>query len=127
MGVDPRTYARRSQEKHLKRSESKQVELIEGALSEATRVFRDEGLAREWLVSSIISLDNRRPIDHLGSIGGYERVRNTLVKIEYRMYSGPPGQTGGMCLAFGSLWFLSWVGSRGAYGISRPLCSIAVA
>ncbi len=86
LGVDPRTYARRSQEKHLKRSESMQVELVEGVLAEAARVFRDEALAREWLVSSIISLDKRRPIDHLDSIRGYERVKNTLVKIEYGMY-----------------------------------------
>lgn len=86
MGVDPRTYVRRSQEKYLKRSESMQVELIEGVLAEAARVFRDEGFAREWLVSSIISLDKRRPIDHLDSIRGYERVKNTLVKIEYGMY-----------------------------------------
>ncbi len=63
-----------------------QVELVEGVLAEAARVFRDEALAREWLVSSIISLDKRRPIDHLDSIRGYERVKNTLVKIEYGMY-----------------------------------------
>lgn len=46
LGVDSRTYARRSQEKHLKRSESMQVELVEGVLAEAARVFRDEALAR---------------------------------------------------------------------------------
>lgn len=32
------------------------------------------------------AMDKRRPIDHLVSIRGYERVRNTLVKIEYGMY-----------------------------------------
>lgn len=55
-----------------------QVELIEGALAEAARVFRDEGLAREWLMSSIISLDNRRPIDHLDSIGGTSALGTRL-------------------------------------------------
>lgn len=86
LGIDPRTYLRRAEEEHLKSGESLKVEMVEKVLEEATRVFRDEELARRWLTSPIISLDNERPIDHLDSIDGYERVKGTLGKIEYGMY-----------------------------------------
>ena len=85
LGVDLRTYTRRASG-NLKGSESLLVEMLEGVLEEATRVFRDAELARRWLRSPIISLDNERPIDWLDSIEGYERVKNTLGKIEYGMY-----------------------------------------
>lgn len=67
LGVDPRTYTRRASG-NLKGSESLLVEMLEGVLEEATRVFRDAELARRWLRSPIISLDNERPIDWLDSI-----------------------------------------------------------
>jgi len=60
--------------------------MVDLILEEASRVFRDPELARKWLRSPIVSLDNKRPIDHLDSIGGYERVKDTLGKIEYGMY-----------------------------------------
>lgn len=86
LGIDPRTYTRRADEQRLKSGESLQVEMVDKVLEEAARVFRDPELARKWLKSTIISLDNRRPIDHLDSIEGYERVKDTLGKIEYGMY-----------------------------------------
>ena len=86
LGIDPRTYSRRGEEEHLKSGESLQVEMIVKVLEEAVRVFRDEELARNWLRSPIVSLGNMRPIDHLNSIEGYERVKDTLGKIEYGMY-----------------------------------------
>lgn len=86
LGIDPRTYTRRAEEEHLKSGESLQVEIVDKVLEEAARVFRDEELARKWLKSPIISLDNKRPIAHLDSIEGYERVKDTLGKIEYGMY-----------------------------------------
>lgn len=86
LGIDPRTYTRRAEEEQLKSGESLQVEMVDKILEEAARVFRDDELARKWLRSPIISLDNRRPIDHLDSIEGYERVKDTLGKIEYGMY-----------------------------------------
>lgn len=86
LGIDPRTYTRRAEEEQLKSGESLQVEMVDKVLEEAARVFRDEELARKWLRSPIISLDNRPPIDHLDSIEGYERVKDTLGKIEYGMY-----------------------------------------
>lgn len=86
LGIDSRTYTRRAEEEQLKSGESLQVEMVDKILEEATRVFRDHDLARKWLRSPIISLDNRPPIDHLDSIEGYERVKDTLGKIEYGMY-----------------------------------------
>lgn len=86
LGIDQRTYSRRADEQQLKGSESLQVEMLNEVLQEAARVFRDSELARKWLHSSIIGLDNKRPIDHLNSIGGYERVKDTLGKIEYGLY-----------------------------------------
>lgn len=86
LGIDPRTYTRRAEEEQLKSGESLQVEMVDKVLEEATRVFRDEELARKWLRSPIISLGNKRPIDHLDSIEGYERVKDTLGKIEYGMH-----------------------------------------
>lgn len=86
LGIDARTYNRRAAEAKLRSGESLQVEMIEKVLSEAVRVLRDETLARRWLSSPIIGLDNRRPIDHLTSIAGYERVKDTLGKLEYGLY-----------------------------------------
>lgn len=86
LGIDPRTYTRRSEGAALKLGESLQVEMLDTILEEATRVFRDEDLARSWMHSPIISLDNERPLDHLVSIEGYERVKDALGKIEYGMY-----------------------------------------
>lgn len=85
LGIDPRTYSRRA-EHELKSGESIQVEMLDEVLQEATRIFRDEQLARKWMQSPIVSLDNKRPMDHLDSIAGYERVKDTLGKIEYGMY-----------------------------------------
>ncbi len=86
LGIDPRTYSRRGEEEQLKSGESVQVEMLDEVLQEASRVFRDEALARKWLHSPIVSLGNKRPLDHLNSIEGYERVKDTLGKIEYGMY-----------------------------------------
>lgn len=86
LGIDHRTYARRSEGATLNLGESLQVEMLNTILNEATRVFRDEDLARSWMHSPINSLNNERPFDHLVSIEGYERVKDALGKIEFGMY-----------------------------------------
>lgn len=60
--------------------------MLAAILEEATRVLHGEEEATHWVTTPIISLDRKRPIDLLTSIGGYERVKNTLTKIEYGMY-----------------------------------------
>ena len=86
LGISTKTYTRRAETGALGAAESLKVEMLERALAHATRVFGDEHEARSWLDSPIISLDERRPIDHLGTIQGFERVKETLAKIEYGMY-----------------------------------------
>lgn len=70
----------------MRSGENLHVEMLNEILQEAERVFRDEEIARAWLLTPIISLDNRRPLDHLDSITGYERVKDALGKIEYGQY-----------------------------------------
>lgn len=86
LGISPRTYARRSAQGDLHGDESFKVSMLAHVLDEATRVLGSEDEARHWLFTAIVSLDRRRPIEHLTSIEGYERVKNTLAKIEYGMY-----------------------------------------
>jgi len=86
LGVSGKTYARRAAQGVLDEKESIKVEMLQRVLDKATSVFEDEAVAAEWVTSPIVSLDNMRPIEHLTGIRGYERVVNTLSKIEYGMY-----------------------------------------
>lgn len=85
LGIDEKTYFRRAGGE-LKGGESLKVEMLAAILEEATRVLHGEEEATHWITTPIISLGRKRPIDLLTSIGGYERVKNTLTKIEYGMY-----------------------------------------
>lgn len=86
LGIDEKTYYRRSRAGELKGGESLKVEMLASILEQATRVLHGEDEAIHWITTPIISLGNRRPLEHLTSINGYERVKNTLIKIEYGMY-----------------------------------------
>lgn len=86
LGIDEKTYYRRSRVGELKGGESLKVEMLATILEQAARVLHSEDEATHWITTPIISLDNKRPLEHLTSINGYERVKNTLIKIEYGMY-----------------------------------------
>ncbi len=86
LGVSPRTYARRREKGLLDAAEILRLQMLEEVLREATRVFRDPSRARHWLSTPVASLDRRPPLAHLDSIIGYERVKETLAKIEYGTY-----------------------------------------
>lgn len=86
LGISTKTYTRRAEAGTLGDAESLKVEMLERAFAHATRVYGDEHEARLWLDAPIISLDACRPIDHLSTIRGFERVKETLAKIEYGMY-----------------------------------------
>jgi putative toxin-antitoxin system antitoxin component (TIGR02293 family) len=86
LGVSIKTLRRRAEKGALDAAESMKTEMLAHALDEARRVLGDEEAARRWLRAPVASLDGRPPIDHLDSIEGYERVRETLTKIEYGMY-----------------------------------------
>lgn len=86
IGVPHRTYRRRARTGYLNGAESLKVGMIDALLNHAERILGSEGEAREWLTSPILSLGDRRPVDLLDTIDGYERVRNKLVSIEYGTY-----------------------------------------
>lgn len=86
LGVSTKTLARRAEKGRLDEVESLKTEMLAYVLNEARRVFGDDATARRWLTSPVASLDGLRPLDHLDSIEGYERVRETLTKVEYGMY-----------------------------------------
>jgi len=86
LGLTPAAYAYRLRSGRLRFEEAMRVEMLEGVLEEAVRVLRGEEEGVEWLQASILSLEGRRPVDLLVSVRGYERVKNTLGKIEYGMY-----------------------------------------
>jgi putative toxin-antitoxin system antitoxin component (TIGR02293 family) len=86
LGLTPGAYAYRLRSGMLRSEEAMRVEMLAGALEEAVRVLRGEEEGVNWLQASIISLEGRRPVDLLVSVRGYERVKNTLTKIEYGMY-----------------------------------------
>lgn len=86
LGIDEKTYFRRAGPGELKGGESLKVDMLDAIITEATRVLHNEEEALHWILTPIISLDHERPIDLLSSISGYERVKNTLARIEYGMY-----------------------------------------
>lgn len=86
LGISPKTLVRRARKGVLDEAESMKTEMLANTFDEARCIMGDEGQARGWLTSAIVSLDGLRPIDHLDTVDGYERVRETLTKIEYGMY-----------------------------------------
>lgn len=86
LGVSLKTLGRRAQRGVLDEAECMKPEKLAKTFEEASRILGDEGKARRWLASPIVSLDGQRPIDRLDSIDRYERVRETLTKVEYGMY-----------------------------------------
>lgn len=86
LGLTPSAYAYRLRSGKLRSEEAMRVEMLESVLEEAVRVLHGEEEGVEWLQGNILSLEGRRPVDLLVSVRGYERVKNTLAKIEYGMY-----------------------------------------
>jgi len=86
IGVPFRTYQRRAKRGRLDDAESAKVEMMDALLNLGERVLGSPEKAREWLISPILSLGSRRPVDLLDTIRGYERVKNKLLQIEYGTY-----------------------------------------
>lgn len=83
IGVTFRTYQRRAKRGELEDAESAKVEMLASLLDLGKRVLGSEEAAREWLTSPILSLEGAVPIEMLGSVKGYERVKNKLLQIEH--------------------------------------------
>lgn len=83
IGVTFRTYQRRAQRGELEDAESVKVEMLDSLLDLGARVLGSEERASQWLTSPILSLEGEKPIELLGTVKGYERVKNKLLQIEY--------------------------------------------
>lgn len=83
IGVTSRTYQRRAERGRLEDAESAKVEILDSLLVLGERVLGSEERAGQWLTSPVPSLQGARPVDLLGTIKGYERVKNKLLQIEY--------------------------------------------
>ncbi len=79
LGIREEAFARMKRQGHLKPAESTRVELIDQTFRLAVSLLSDAEAARAYLHSRIIALENRTPLECLSSIGGYERVRDSLV------------------------------------------------
>lgn len=55
-------------------------------LDRATAVFGSRLEAEQWLVSPVMGLNQRRPIDLLGTADGAETVEDFLGRVEYGVY-----------------------------------------
>lgn len=83
IGVTFRTYQRRAQQGELQDAESAKVEMLDSLLTIGARVLGSEERTSRWLTSPILALEGEKPIELLGTIKGYERVKNKLLQIEH--------------------------------------------
>ncbi|MBX5230309.1 DUF2384 domain-containing protein [Rhizobium sp. NLR9b] len=56
-------------------------------LTKVADIFASHAEAEQWLERPAIGLDQRRPIDLLGTPGGVELVEDQLVRLEYCVYA----------------------------------------
>ena len=56
-------------------------------LATATEVFGSQSEAEQWMIAPAVALDQRRPIDLLGSPVGLELVEQLLGRIEHGVYT----------------------------------------
>ncbi|HLU82448.1 MAG TPA: antitoxin Xre/MbcA/ParS toxin-binding domain-containing protein [Trueperaceae bacterium] len=86
LDIHPRTLQRRQETGRLEEAELLKAQMVEEAFDFATRALGDAEAARRWLFSELPALDFERPIDLLGSIKGYERVKALLGQIVFGSY-----------------------------------------
>lgn len=74
------------------RAKAKQAEATERGVSSekfirirdlADEVFGDNLVAMEWIDDKNLALDNRAPIELIGTEEGFERVKTLLLRIQY--------------------------------------------
>jgi len=86
LGISPKTLGRRRQAGALEPGEGLRVEMLEQMTRLAAEVLGDPERARRWLTGPLVGLGNKAPLELLTSIGGYERVRNSLLRQAYGMF-----------------------------------------
>ena len=89
LGVSVRTLQRRSHtpRARLSKDQSGRMWKFAEVLAKATEVFGSQSDAEKWMNEPAVALDQRRPIDLLGSPVGVELVEDLLGRIEYGVYT----------------------------------------
>ena len=89
VGMSLRTWQRRKDapSKPLSQEQSGRAWKFAEILSKATDVLGTQAEAEQWLGRPAIGLDQRRPIDLLGTPAGVELVEDYLQRLEYGVYA----------------------------------------
>ena len=89
VGMSLRTWQRRrdAPTKPLNQEQSGRAWKFAEILAKATDVFGSQAEAAQWLERPAIGLDQRRPIDLLGTPAGVELVEDHLHRLEYGVYA----------------------------------------
>ena len=89
VGMSLRTWQRRKDalSKPLSQEQSGRAWKFAEILAKATDVFGSQAEAEQWLERPAIGLDQRRPIDLLGTPAGVELVEDHLDRLEYGVYA----------------------------------------
>lgn len=89
VGMSLRTWQRRKDapSKPLSQEQSGRAWKFAEILAKATDVLGSQGEAEQWLERPAIGLDQRCPIDLLGTPAGVELVEDYLLRLEYGVYA----------------------------------------
>jgi putative toxin-antitoxin system antitoxin component (TIGR02293 family) len=89
VGMSLRTWQRRKDapSKPLSQEQSGRAWKFAEILSKATDVLGTQAEAEQWLERPAIGLDQRRPIDLLGTPAGVELIEDYLQRLEYGVYA----------------------------------------
>ncbi|WP_117194321.1 type II RES/Xre toxin-antitoxin system antitoxin [Rhizobium terrae] len=89
VGMSLRTWQRRKDapSKPLSQEQSGRAWKFAEILTKATDIFGTQAEAEQWLERPAIGLDQRRPIDLLGTPAGVELVEDYLERLEYGVYA----------------------------------------
>ncbi len=89
LGMSLRTYQRYRDQptKPLNREQSGRAWKFASILAKAIAVLGSQAEAEQWLERPAIGLDQRRPIDLLGTPAGVEIVETFLERLEYGVYA----------------------------------------
>ena len=89
VGMSLRTWQRRKDtpSKPLSQEQSGRAWKFAEILAKATDIFGTQAEAEQWLERPAVGLDQRRPIDLLGTPAGIELVEDHLDRLEYGVYA----------------------------------------
>jgi putative toxin-antitoxin system antitoxin component (TIGR02293 family) len=89
LGMSVRTFHRRkgTAEKPLSLEQGSRAWKLAEVVSRAADILGSEDEARRWLVRPAMALDQRRPLDMLGTSAGEEMVDDLLTRMDHGVYT----------------------------------------